>query len=195
MRRLVWAERERESVTRVSTSRLSKVASYHHLPRISSSCHHLPRIPATKPSTRDSTPVPHVAARRTVSCHQISQAGQLAVPEEPLKYQASDEGREEVSDQVPGKRGTFSDQDGEISEEMASRGEGGSSVSEMGQSSSPCSSLSESSAYVELCQERDVSISRIDECRAVHRYIASRGQREKEQEICLVIPAVIEIYK
>ena len=56
-------------------------------------------------------------------------------------------------------------------------------------SSSPASSLSG------LGHEEAVSLAYIDESRTVHKYIASRGQREKEQEIYEVRPPCLHVTK
>ena len=55
------------------------------------------------------------------------------------------------------------------------------------------SCLSESEAYINFQREEAISMKYIDQCLTVHKYIASRGQREKEQEIYEVLPSVIKI--
>ena len=43
--------------------------------------------------------------------------------------------------------------------------------------------------------EEAVSLAYIDESRTVHKYIASRGQREKEQEIYEMRPPCLHVTK
>ena len=76
-------------------------------------------------------------------------------------------------------------------DEKTVEGVGGS---DSAHSTSPSSS-SPSSSISGLGHEEAVSLAYIDESRTVHKYIASRGQREKEQEIYEVRPPCLHVTK